>query len=143
VLDLRPALLDWNAAAKHRFRTAGWAVQGGLTYHTLDLVRAWLRQTLAATSPVAVGLGFPPWARFPDLDSPNACLIASCLLPVLAERSTPLLVWTEAEASPTAWEPPRPALPDALPSVLAALATAAPRVVLLTLDGQDRVIPCR
>jgi len=101
-LSLDGALLDWNPRAKFRLREAGWPVQGGMTYHTLDLLREWARTQIQRHQPDGFHLHLPEQARFPDLSSPNACLLACAIVPVLREAVLPLLI--SSTPGLTGWE---------------------------------------
>ena len=101
-LSLDGVLLRWNAEAKHRLRAAGWEVQGGMTYRTLDLVRDWTRAQIARHAPAAFQLRLPPLTLLPDLSSPNACLLLGSVLPEVNAAGLDLVV--RSDADPADWE---------------------------------------
>lgn len=139
LVTLDSAVRNWNAEAKHRLRLAGWPVQGGMTVHTVDLMRAWMEDVLRGCKPVAAHLTLPAEACFPDLTSPNACLLACSLLPVLRGHGIPLCVELEERTEPGQWE--TRALPGRWEDTRDALAAALGSGRLWRVDGAGRAEP--
>jgi hypothetical protein len=105
LLSLDRAVLGWNARAKHLLRERGWPVHGGMTLHTLDTMREWVRALIRAHQPAGFHLSLPAGARVPDLTSPNACLLASAILPELRACGADLFVTERRDPEPGCWEP--------------------------------------
>ena len=137
VLSLDGVLLRWNAEAKHRLRAAGWEVQGGMTYRTLDLVRDWTRAQIARHAPAAFQLRLPPLALLPDLSSPNACLLLGSVLPEVKAAGLDFVV--RRDGDPADWECARAATEKEAQDIPQVLASALGPGKLWLPDGSGIV----